>query len=114
MEINDRTGDDAAALEIGRRLRQARLNRDLSQSDLAAGAGVSELTIRKMEKGELGHSRSLIRVLRALGLLHNADILVPEESVSPIQQSDRSGNSPQRASRNRSSSSSEWSWGEDQ
>ena len=101
--------------EIGHRLMRYRLNRNLKQSELAKEAGVSVLTLHHIEKGESTQVTSLIRILRALRLMENIEVLVPEPGVSPIQQVDTRGKPRQRASSKlkKPSKSSKWTWGDD-
>ena len=98
---------------LGRRLARHRLNRNLTQSALAAQAGVSTLTVQRIERGHSLQATNLIRILRALGLLDNLDALVPEPAVSPIQQARMRGRIRQRASSRpgKPEAPAEWSWG---
>lgn len=93
--------DRALLSEIGVRLQRERLNRNLTQGELAASSGLSRSTIAKMEAGENFSMETLIRVLRALHLLARLDLLVPEARVSPIQLADMSGKTRERASGSR-------------
>ncbi len=108
--------DDALLEQLGERLLQYRLNRNMTQAVLAKEAGVSERTINRVEHGHSTQLSNLIRLLRSLGLLENMDALVPEPAMSPIQQMKLQGKSRKRAS----SSSPEraegkaWSWGDDE
>ncbi|MBJ7353714.1 MAG: helix-turn-helix transcriptional regulator [Thermoleophilaceae bacterium] len=114
MQITNQTTEAATLEELGRRLRQARLNQGISQAELAARAGVSELTVSKMESGALGQARNFLRVLRALGLLANLDAAVPRAVSSPIAESDRGGRPRKRSPRSGARKDvDEWSWGED-
>jgi DNA-binding XRE family transcriptional regulator len=59
-----------AARELGINLRVARKRRRMLQSELAQKAGVSEKTLRRLEKGDDGVSvGNVLSVLWALGLL---------------------------------------------
>ena len=69
MPLTDTTPDPAALAELGRRLARQRLDRNLSQDDLAREAGVSKRTLHRMEHGHSAQMTNWIRVLRALGLL---------------------------------------------
>ena len=114
MQITNQTAESIALEELGARLRQARLNQSISQAELAARAGISELTLSKMESsGSLGQTRSFLRVLRALGLLANLDSAVPRAVSSPIAESDRGGKARLRAPRGGPRTGpDEWSWAE--
>ncbi len=101
---------------LGRRLARHRLNRNLTQAALAARAGVSTLTVQRVEKGHSSQATNLIRILRALGLLDNLDALVPEPPVSPIQQAWMGGRIRRRASSRsgKPEPPADWSWGDEQ
>ena len=60
---------EITALEIGRRVREARVALELRQDELAIAAGVSTRVIHQIEKGKpTSRLDSLVRVLGALGL----------------------------------------------
>ena len=77
--------DESVLAEIGERLRRERLDRNLTQAELEARSGVSEETIRNIENGHNSSIKTLVRLLRAMGLLGRIDSLVPEPGLSPIQ-----------------------------
>ena len=109
------SSDTALLQQLGERLRQYRLNRNMTQAALAKEAGVSGRTINRIEHGQSTQLSNLIRVLRSLGLLENMDALVPEPTMSPLQQIKLQGKKRQRASSTVKEETSEvWSWGEDE
>ena len=70
-----------AARELGMNVRIARKRRRLLQGELARKAGVSEKTVRRLEKGEDGVSMgNVLSVLWALGLLPTARALASPET----------------------------------
>lgn len=73
--------------DLGKRLKQQRLNQNLSSAELANKSGVSIRTITGFERGEKNISLvNLIELLRALGLINNLSMLIPElPSVSPLE-----------------------------
>ena len=87
-------------VDLGDRLRQLRLNRNLDQAALASKAGISERTLRGLESGEGSSLITLIRVLKALDALASLDAIAPAPTVSPIAMLGR-GRAPQRASKAR-------------
>lgn len=114
MQITNQSTEASTLEELGARLRQTRLNQGMSQAQLAAQAGVSELTISKMESGSLGQARNFLRVLRALGLLDNMDAVIPHAVSSPIAESDRGGRPRKRSPRGGARKDiDEWTWAED-
>ena len=112
MNFVDSMSDSAALKELGSRVVQYRLNKNLSQLEFAEAAGVSRSTITRLERGESTQAANLIRVLRALGLLANLDALVPEPKTSPVQMLQRQGKSRKRASRRakKGRETEPWSW----
>ena len=82
---------------LGERLRQSRLNCNLTQLDLAELAGVSRKTVLNAEKGKVQLS-SLVAIMIALGLEDNFNSFLPEQPISPIQLAKLQGHRRQRAS----------------
>lgn len=102
----------AAALseELGKRLKQARLNRDLTQSEVAAKAGVTRKTVINAEKGK-AQLDIFIEILLALDLADQLDLFLPEQEISPLQLAKLQGKKRQRASgqhRETTGDKSEW------
>lgn len=106
------SSDDATLKELGNRIVQYRLNRNLTQGALADEAGVSTRTILRVEHGHSTQTSNLIRILRALHLLENFEALIPEPAISPIQQVKMHGKRRRRASSNPGTSEQKapWSW----
>jgi len=109
------SSDDALLKQLGERLLQYRLNKNMTQAALAKEAGVSARTINRIEHGHSTQLSNLIRLLRSLGLLENMDALVPEPAMSPMQQLKLQGKNRQRGSSTTTEAAGEaWSWGEDE
>jgi transcriptional regulator with XRE-family HTH domain len=104
--------------EIGRRLARRRLERNLSQAEFAAEAGVGRRTVQRLEAGQSVQLLSLIRVLRVLDLLEELDRLIPEPAPSPIERLKLRGRERRRARRSPSAApeppeSAPWTWGDE-
>jgi transcriptional regulator with XRE-family HTH domain len=118
MRIDSQLTDEAVLVELGSRLAHARLQRNLSQQALGESAGVDRLTIQHIEAGGAVKVTSLIRVLRALGMLDALEQLVPEPGPSPIEQLKLRGHRRRRASGTRIARDPEppqtqpWRWGD--
>jgi transcriptional regulator with XRE-family HTH domain len=93
--------DQAVLEELGRRLRQRRLDRNLSQHDVAEKAGVDRTTIGQLERDGRASLLTLVQVLRALGALDELDAFLPAAGPSPLELARRQGRVRQRASRPR-------------
>lgn len=86
-------------IEIGSRIRQVRLQQNLSQKVLAENAGVSLKVIQRLEKGSAISTINLIAVLRELRMLERLDLLFPEPVISPILLQKLAGKKRKRASK---------------
>ena len=120
MQIDTQLTDQAVLSEIGSRLAQARLSKNLTQARLAAEAGVSKRTVERLESGAVAAQLSaFLRVCRVLGLLGNFEQLLPVMPPSPIAQLKARGRERRRASGTPSSSGrigetgqTPWTWGD--
>lgn len=70
---------------LGLRFKDYRLMTGLSQSELAAAAGVSVSTVHKFETGTITNMNitNLMALLRPVGLLDRFDDLIPEQPANP-------------------------------
>lgn len=99
MRIGKETTDEAVLSEMGRRLAQVRLGKNLTQAQLAAKAGLSKRTVERLEAGGVAPQLSgFIRICRALDLLERFELLVPEPVASPMAQLKFGGKRRRRAS----------------
>ena len=89
--------DDAICVEMGERLKALRLRKNLTQEDVARLTGLSLNPIKSLEQGQ-GKLRTIIAVMRALGVLDALDSFIPEAPVSPIQIAKMHGKKRQRGS----------------
>ena len=87
----------ALAEMIGERLKQARLNRDLTQSDVAERAGLARKTVLNAEKGKV-QLENLMAIMIALDLTEQLDRFLPPPEISPLQLAKLQGKQRQRAS----------------
>jgi transcriptional regulator with XRE-family HTH domain len=116
MTILNQLSDRRILAELGQRLARQRLNRNMTQDLLAHEAGVSKRTIIRLEKGQSSQLTSLVRVLRALGLLANMDALAPSGPVSPVEALKVKAKQRRRASPAGSKPKTpppKWTWGDD-
>ena len=96
----------ALAEKIGERLKRARLNRDLTQSEVATLAGVARKTVLNAEKGKV-QLNIMIAMMMALELTDQIDLFLPEQEISPLQLAKLQGKKRQRASGQRSAANEE-------
>jgi len=101
---------------LSKRLVKHRLNRNLTQVELARAAGISRRTLARLENGEPTQLENFLRTLIALGLDEGLDRLVPDVPDSPIHQLKRAGRRRQRATGKRKATpetAEPWSWGDE-
>jgi transcriptional regulator with XRE-family HTH domain len=98
MRISPDLSAPALLAEIGRRIERTRLERDLTQDQLATAASVGVATLRRLEDGRGATLTNFLRVLRALDLLAGLEATLPEPVPSPIQQLRLRGRQRRRAS----------------
>lgn len=96
----------ALAEEIGDRLKQARLNQNLTQSEVAALAGIARKTVLNAEKGNV-QLEIMIVILMALDLTEQINLFLPKQEISPLQLAKLQGKKRQRASGQRSNNDEE-------
>ncbi|MEE8059509.1 MAG: helix-turn-helix transcriptional regulator [Pseudomonadales bacterium] len=89
--------NSAIAAEVGRRIEQIRLERNIPQQVLAAEVGLTPKTYRSLVSGK-GKFENIIAVLRVLGCLELVEQFIPGQVFSPIEQLKLKGKQRQRAS----------------
>ncbi|OUS25646.1 hypothetical protein A9Q99_20905 [Gammaproteobacteria bacterium 45_16_T64] len=92
--------DKAIAEELGSRVEQRRLEKNLSQQQLADEMGLSRVSYAKLEKGQC-KLENLISALRALDALDSLDNFIPKRRFSPIALIEAQGKKRKRASKKR-------------
>ena len=86
MQITANLGDDAILRELGARIERARLERDLTQQQVADEAGVTRASVANLEAGASTRLVTVIRVLRVLGFVDALGQILPEaDGPSPIE-----------------------------
>jgi transcriptional regulator with XRE-family HTH domain len=89
MHFDKATTDAAVLAELGRRLERHRLERNWTQAEVAAEAGIGQATVQRAERGQSVQMTSMIKLLRTLELLGGLDLAIPESIDLPIAQLDR-------------------------
>lgn len=76
--------DSAILVQIGQKLKEARIEQNISQKALADDSGLSTFSISQMENGHNTSLLSIIMVLRALNRLDVFADLFREKPISPV------------------------------
>lgn len=114
MKISGTEHNGFILKELGERIRDIRVAVPLTQKEMAQKAGVSPRTVERIENGENVKIENLLNILRVLGLLANADVLVPEQEIPPTVQLDRGKKRKRAGSRKTvNENEDEWRWGDE-
>lgn len=113
MRITGYESNEVLLKELGQRIKDARIAANYSQSEMAERSGVALSTLARIERGESVTTENVLNVLRALGVLSNLEVVLPEQTVKPTDIADGKAKR-RRVSRERNRSvSPEWVWEED-
>ncbi len=96
--ITDKMSPAAIAEELGNRLKQARLNADITQAELASKTGLNRRTILNAEKGNVS-LKNLVAILVSLNMADQLNLFLPVQEISPLQLAKLKGQKRQRASK---------------
>jgi len=83
--------------ELGERLKQARLNQDLTQAELAKRVGVTRKMVLNAEKGKV-QLEVFVGIMVALNLTEQLELFLPKQTISPVELAKLRGKQRQRAS----------------
>ena len=85
MKISFYSSNEEVLKEIGDRIKEARIEKDITQKEMAGRTELSQRTISNLENGKDVSFSTVIEVLRELGELQKLDILLPEGQVRPTE-----------------------------
>lgn len=69
--------------ELGQKIKTYRIMKEMSQQDLEDKTGVSKRSISRLEQGESVQVDTLFKILLALELGENIELLVPDQTKRP-------------------------------
>lgn len=76
--------DTNAVARLGQEIKRMRLERNLSQSDIATHTGLDRSTVQRLEGGRAATLLTVVQVLRALDHLDLLDPWVQERKATPM------------------------------
>ena len=82
--------------ELGQKIKTYRIMKEMSQQDLQDKTGVSKRSISRLEQGESVQVDNLFKILLALELGDNIELLVPDQTKRPIYYLKESEGKPKR------------------
>lgn len=98
--------------ELGEKIRIYRIMDGLSQQDLEDKSGVSKRSISRLEQGESIQLDNLFKILLALGLGDNIELLVPDQTRRPSYYLEQVANEPKRVKKKKTKK--EFKWGDEE
>lgn len=111
MRISVIETTDTILKEIGKRIKQKRIALSITQKELANEADISLRSIVNVEKGENISIRHMISILKALRIVENLELLIPETKTDPYDIL-KLGKRRQRVSK-RKNTTNGWKWGDE-
>ena len=100
MKITSEASDAAVLEELGRRVARVRLEKNLTQAQLAERADVAKRTVERLEAGSVAPQLAgFVRICRALDLVERFEHLVPELAANAAAPADFGVQPRRRASR---------------
>ena len=112
MKITGNENESAILTELGRRIKQYRIELGLTQAELAEKCGISSSTETRIESGVDSKMSNYLKILYGLGLLGNTDVLIPE-SQPDFKALFEKKKQRQRVKPRGSGHDPGWTWGED-
>lgn len=96
---------------LGKKLEALRLKRNITQDHLAREAGVSRSTITRLSQDGKGISLdSFIRILKALHIENNLEMLLPDLDLSPLEELKKNTQPTRQRARARKKTQKKWTW----
>ena len=95
-------------VELGKKIKTYRIMKELSQEDLSDKTGISKRSISRLEQGESIQMDNLFKILIALDLGDNIDLLVPDQTRRPSYYLEYSDSGPQRVRKKRVKTTFKW------
>ena len=112
MRIDRTLSTDGIMAEISKRFKQYRIAYPITQADLADKSMVSISTIKRFENGEDISLSKLLKLMEALDIHENFEILIPDQTIRPsfyIQSS-----KPRQRARKKAVKRTQWKWGDEE
>ena len=95
-------------VELGKKIKTYRIMKELSQEDLSDKTGISKRSISRLEQGESIQVDNLFKILIALDIGDNIDLLVPDQTRRPSYYLEYSNSGPQRVRKKRVKTTFKW------
>ena len=98
--------------ELGQKIKTYRIMKEMSQQDLEDKTGVSRRSISRLEQGESVQVDNLFKILLALELGENIELLVPDQTKRPSFYLEKADDKPKRVRKR--TEKGQFKWGDEQ
>ncbi len=98
--------------ELGQKIKTYRIMSEMSQQDLEDKSGVSKRSISRLEQGESVQLDNLFKIIIALGLGDNIELLVPDQTKRPSYYLEKTESKPKRV--RKKTQKNEFKWGDEE
>ena len=98
--------------ELGQKIKTYRIMKEMSQQDLEDKTGVSRRSISRLEQGESVQVDNLFKILLALELGENIELLVPDQMKRPSFYLEKGDDKPKRVRKR--TEKGKFKWGDEQ
>lgn len=109
--MNDQKDYQEYIKELGKKIKLYRIMKEMSQQDLEDKTGVSKRSISRLEQGESVQLENLLKILLALDLGENIDLLVPDQTKRPSFYLEKSENKNKRV--RKKTEKNDFKWGDE-
>ncbi|MBP3242166.1 MAG: helix-turn-helix domain-containing protein [Oribacterium sp.] len=100
--------------ELGKKIKTYRIMKGLSQQELEDLTGVSVRSISRLEQGYSVQLDTLLKILLALDLGDNIELLVPDQTKRPSYYLEQSDDRPKRVRKRRENENKSFKWGDEE
>ena len=94
--------------ELGQKIKLYRIMNEMSQQDLEEQSGVSKRSISRLEQGESIQVDNLFKILVALDLGDNIELLIPDQTKRPSYYLKKKKKEPKRVGIRTKKSNFKW------
>ena len=98
--------------ELGQKIKTYRIMNEMSQQDLENKSGVSKRSISRLEQGESVQVDNLFKIIIALGLGDNIELLVPDQTKRPSYYLENTKSNPKRV--RKKIDKNDFKWGDEE
>lgn len=98
--------------ELGQKIKTYRIMNEMSQQDLEDKSGVSKRSISRLEQGESVQVDNLFKIIIALGLGDNIELLVPDQTRRPSYYLEKTESKPKRV--RKKIEKNDFKWGDEE